>query len=151
MLIQTRRNPTDVQLVALYDGTRRAETTFLKIVALADQFSVSSDKEGVLQIEGMKNQSGELKRWREIAPLVYREIDGLERVGFRRDASGTVRRNTPLPCDLRRTARSVVREQNLYRFAGWWKFAARALHRVAVARRGHNPQTISAPSLHYEN
>src|SRR5215475_505059 len=71
----------------VYDGTRRGETTFLKTLALVDQFSVTSDKEGILQIEGMKNQSGELKRWREIAPLVYREIDGLERIGFRRDAS----------------------------------------------------------------
>ena len=81
----------------LYDGTRRGETTLLKILALAGQFSVGSDKEGVLQIEGMKNQSGELQRWREIAPLVYREIDGLERIGFRRDASGAVTEVLPFP------------------------------------------------------
>src|SRR5207244_8249685 len=55
------------------------------------------DKNGVLQIEGMKNQSGELKRWREIAPLIYREIDGLERIGFRRDASGAVGEMLPFP------------------------------------------------------
>ena len=81
----------------LYDGTRRGETTLLKILALAGQFNVRSDKEGVLQIEGMKNQSGELQRWREIAPLVYREIDGLERLGFRRDASGAVAEMLPFP------------------------------------------------------
>ena len=81
----------------LYDGTRRGETTLLKILALVGQFKVSSDKEGVLQIEGMKNQSGELKRWREIAPLIYREIDGLERLGFRRDASGAVGEMLPFP------------------------------------------------------
>src|SRR5262249_54534415 len=81
----------------LYDGTRRGETTLLRILALIGQFSVRSDKEGVLQIEGMKNQSGELKRWREIAPLVYREIDGLERIGFRRDASGFVGEMLPFP------------------------------------------------------
>src|SRR5215472_14464465 len=40
----------------LYEGTRRGETTLLKILALASQFGVKSDKEGVLQIEGMKNQ-----------------------------------------------------------------------------------------------
>src|SRR6266702_6850620 len=45
----------------------------------------------------MKNQSGELKRWREIAPLIYREIDGLERIGFRRDASGAVGEMLPFP------------------------------------------------------
>ena len=74
-----------------------AETTLLKIVALAGQFSVRSDKEGVLQIEGMKNQSGELQRWREIAPLVYREIGGFERLGFRRDASGAIAEILPFP------------------------------------------------------
>jgi len=81
----------------LYEGTRRAETTFLRMLSLVDQFSVSSDKEGVLQVEGMKNQSGELKRWRAIAPLIYREIDGLERIGFRRDASGAVSEMLPFP------------------------------------------------------
>ena len=84
-------------ITGFYNGTRRGETTFLSILALADQSKVSSDKEGVLQIEGMKNQSGELKRWREVAPLVYREIDGLERIGFRRDASGAIGEMLPFP------------------------------------------------------
>jgi hypothetical protein len=81
----------------LYDGTRRGETTPLRILALVGQSSVRSDKEGVLQIEGMKNQSGELKRWREIAPLVYREMHGLNRIAFRRDASGAVAEMLPFP------------------------------------------------------
>jgi len=84
-------------ITGFYNGTRRGETTFLSILALADQSQVSSDKEGVLQIEGMKNQSGELKRWREVAPLIYREIDGLERIGFRRDASGAIGEMLPFP------------------------------------------------------
>ena len=81
----------------VYDGTRRGETTFLKILALLSQVRVSSDKEGVLTVEGDKNQRGELKKWKEIAPLVYGEIDGLERIAFRRDASGTVREMLPFP------------------------------------------------------
>jgi CubicO group peptidase (beta-lactamase class C family) len=81
----------------IYEGTRRGDTTFLRILALADQFKVSSDKEGILQIEGMKNQGGELKRWREIAPLIYREIDGSERIAFRRDASSAVSEMLPFP------------------------------------------------------
>ena len=81
----------------VYDGTRRGETTFLRILALLGQFRATSDKEGVIQIEGMKNQSGELKRWREIAPLIYREVDGLEKIGFRRDPSGAVSELLPFP------------------------------------------------------
>jgi hypothetical protein len=81
----------------MYDGTRRGETTLLKIVALPSQFRVSSDKDGVLTVEGEKNQGGELKKWKEIAPLVYNEIDGLEKIAFRRDRSGTVREMLPFP------------------------------------------------------
>ncbi len=81
----------------IYDGTRRAETTFLNLIALLDQFRVSSDKEGILTVEGNKDQSGELKKWKEIAPLVYSEVDGRERIAFRRDASGTVREMLPFP------------------------------------------------------
>jgi CubicO group peptidase (beta-lactamase class C family) len=81
----------------VYDGTRRGETTFQKILALLSQFRVGSDKDGVLRIEGEKNQGGELKKWKEIAPLVYSEIDNLEKIAFRRDASGTVREMLPFP------------------------------------------------------
>ena len=81
----------------VYDGTRRSETTFLRLVALMDQFSVKTDKDGVLTVEENKNQRGELKKWKEIAPLVYNEVDGSERIAFRRDPSGKVTEMLPYP------------------------------------------------------
>ena len=81
----------------VYDGTRRGETTFLKLLALLGQFKVSGDKDGILTVEGNKNQSGELKKWKEIAPLFYNEVDGSERIAFRSDASGNVREMLPFP------------------------------------------------------
>jgi len=48
-------------------------------------------------VEGNKNRSGELKKWKEIAPLVYREVDGSERIAFRGDASCGVREMLPFP------------------------------------------------------
>jgi len=81
----------------VYDGTRRGETTFLKLLALLGQFKVSGDKDGILTVEGNKNQSGELKKWKEIAPLVYNEVDGSERIAFRSDASGAVTEILPFP------------------------------------------------------
>jgi CubicO group peptidase (beta-lactamase class C family) len=99
---KTELDPKTVQIDGLavsgtYDGTRRGETTFLKFLALLGQFTVTSDKDGVLTVEDMKNQRGELKKWREIAPLIYAEIDGLDRIAFRRDASGAVREILPDP------------------------------------------------------
>ena len=81
----------------VYEGTRRGETNFLKIAALLGQFSVRSNADGVLTIEGMKNQRNELKQWREMAPLVYGEIDGPEKIAFRSDVSGTVSEMLPFP------------------------------------------------------
>ena len=81
----------------VYDGTRRSETNFLRLVALLDQFSVKSDKDGILTVEDNKNQRGELKKWKEIAPLVYNEVDGSERIAFRRDPSGKVTEMLPFP------------------------------------------------------
>ena len=81
----------------VYDGTRRGETTFLKLLALLGQFKVSGDKDGILTVEGNKNQSGELKKWKEIAPLVYNEVDDSERIAFRSDASGAVTEILPFP------------------------------------------------------
>jgi CubicO group peptidase (beta-lactamase class C family) len=96
--IDSNTQKSDGQKVSgLYDGTRRGETTFLKLVALLDQFGVSSDKNGILTVEGNKNQSGQLKKWKEISPLVYSEIDSSERIAFGRDASGKVREILPFP------------------------------------------------------
>jgi CubicO group peptidase (beta-lactamase class C family) len=81
----------------VYDGTRRSETSFLRMVALLDQFNVKSDQDGILTVEENKNQRGELKKWKEIAPLVYNEVDGSERIAFRRDPSGKVTEMLPFP------------------------------------------------------
>jgi len=89
---------TDGRAVSgVYDGTRRSDTTFLRLVALVDQFSVTSDKDGILTVEGNKNQRGELKKWKEVAPLVYNEVDGNERIAFRHDASANVTEMLPFP------------------------------------------------------
>ena len=89
---------TDGRAVSgVYDGTRRSDTTFLRMIALLDQFSVNSDKDGILTVEGNKNQRGELKKWKEIAPLVYNEVDGNERIAFRHDLSANVTEMLPFP------------------------------------------------------
>ncbi|MGE5208105.1 MAG: serine hydrolase domain-containing protein [Alphaproteobacteria bacterium] len=96
--VETSTQKSDGRKVSgVYDGTRRGETTFLKVLALLGQFSVSSDKDGILTVEGNKNQGGELKKWKEIAPLVYNEVDGSERIAFRADASGSVNEMLPFP------------------------------------------------------
>ena len=79
----------------MYQVSRRGESSFLKLGAMLGEAAVRSDQEGVLTLEGDKNLRGALKRWEEIAPLVYREIDGHDIIAFRRDADGIVRTMFP--------------------------------------------------------
>jgi CubicO group peptidase (beta-lactamase class C family) len=74
----------------VYQGSRRGESTLLKLPAVLGQIAVNADENGVVTIEGVMSPRGGLKRWREIGPLLYREIDGPDTIAFRRDGNGNV-------------------------------------------------------------
>jgi CubicO group peptidase (beta-lactamase class C family) len=77
-------------VTGIYSWSRRADSTLLKVAALLGQASVRTDQDGVLTIEGAQSPRGGLKQWREIGPLVYREVDGPDVIAFRRNANGIV-------------------------------------------------------------
>src|SRR5258707_12636217 len=66
-----------------YQISRRSDSTFLRSLALANQANVTADTNGVLTIDSFKNSRGSPLRWQEIAPLIYREINGEKMIGFR--------------------------------------------------------------------
>jgi hypothetical protein len=74
----------------VYTGTRRADSSLLKVASILGQSSVRADENGIVTVEGVQSPRGGLKRWREIGPLLYREIDGPDLMAFRRDLNGVV-------------------------------------------------------------
>ena len=84
----------------LYTTSRRSDSTFLKIAAILGQYGVHSDEKGILTIEGNKNLRGSLKRWREIGPLLYHEVDGPGLIAFRRNEKGVVTELVSSPITL---------------------------------------------------
>src|SRR5260370_19682419 len=66
-----------------YQISRRSDSTFLRTLALANQANVAADTNGVLTIDSFKDSRGTPIRWQEIAPLIYREINGEKLIGFR--------------------------------------------------------------------
>ena len=85
----------------VYSGTRRAESTLLKVAAVLGQMAISSDDKGVLTIEGVQSPRGGLKRWREIGPMVYHEVDGPDVIAFRQNGNGVVTELLPaMPSQL---------------------------------------------------
>lgn len=80
-----------------YITSRRSETSFLKVTAILGESGVRPNADGTISIDTSKNLRGELKRWREISPLVFREVDGPDKLAFRKDASGRVVEMLPQP------------------------------------------------------
>jgi CubicO group peptidase (beta-lactamase class C family) len=71
-----------------YLTSRRAESNFLKATAVGDNFLVTPEDNGLIKIEPYKDFNGQFKKWQEIAPLVYRSVNGKDLVAFRRDERG---------------------------------------------------------------
>ena len=81
----------DVQAVSgYYMPSRRSQTNILKLTSMLGQLKVFSDPDGGIRIDPLKDSAGELIRWQEVGPLLYRQRDGQDRVAFRRDASGNL-------------------------------------------------------------
>ena len=71
-----------------YMVTRRNDSTFLRAAAVTGGIHVSAGEGGVITISGFSDLNGQPKKWRAVAPLTFREVDGQDMVAFRRNAAG---------------------------------------------------------------
>jgi CubicO group peptidase (beta-lactamase class C family) len=73
-----------------YLTTRRSESSFLKVGAVEDNVEVTPDENGTIKVEPFKDFNGQIKKWQEIAPLVYRSVNGQDLLAFVRDYNGNM-------------------------------------------------------------
>jgi hypothetical protein len=73
-----------------YQPTRRSESTKLKFDGLMSQRSASLNKDGVLQIEDVKDLRGHTVNWKPIGKDLFQEVDGQRRLFAIRNGQGTV-------------------------------------------------------------
>jgi hypothetical protein len=76
-----------LSLAGYYMSSRRSQTNFLDFGNAIDQTKVVPNDDGSITIDPFKGFNGELKKWREIGPMVYREEDGQDKVAFKKDAN----------------------------------------------------------------
>ena len=84
-----------------YLASRRAQTTILRALwwVLAES-SVSKAGDGTIQVDQMKDPSGNPKSWRGIGNATFREIDGQQLLVFKRDSSGQMQMLTDDPTEI---------------------------------------------------
>jgi CubicO group peptidase (beta-lactamase class C family) len=73
-----------------YIVSRRSQTTLLKVLTVQGETKVNPNDDGTLSISDLKEMNGEPKTFREIAPLIFRDMNSQDRVGFKRDSSGNI-------------------------------------------------------------
>jgi len=80
----------DARSVAgLYESSRRFETNIMAITTLLGETKVSVDpKDNTIYIDDFKLPNGQLKHFREIGPLFYRDVNGMDKIAFVTDSSG---------------------------------------------------------------
>jgi hypothetical protein len=82
------------QVAGRYLVSRRGESTIVAglwtLLPILEP-KVFSNPDGTISVSGFKGANGQLKRYREIAPLVYQEVDGQDRIAFVREPSGRMR------------------------------------------------------------
>lgn len=69
-------------MVGSYKSSRRAESSFLVLASLLSQVGVTVD-DGGLVIPALTGLNGQPMEWREVAPFVWHEVGGKERLAAR--------------------------------------------------------------------
>jgi hypothetical protein len=81
----------DADLVkGYYQVSTRSNATILRFISSAQQLNVTADANGVLTTDLLKDSRGSATRWQEVAPLIYREINGERMIGFRHGSNEQV-------------------------------------------------------------
>lgn len=88
----------DAQIVSgTYMPSRRGDTSFLKAAALLGEATVAATADGSIEVSALTGTNGKPKRWREVAPLTFREVDGQSTLIFKPDQDGNLRMILPFP------------------------------------------------------
>ena len=61
-----------------YILSRRAESSFVSVINLASPFKIVTNEDGTISLPLLHALNGEPKKWHEVAPFVWGEVDGKE-------------------------------------------------------------------------
>ena len=78
-------------MAGLYDNSRRFESSFLAVLKLLGQTKVIATGDGTITVPSMQGWNGAPKKWQEIAPFVWAEVGGKERLAAKLEDGRVVR------------------------------------------------------------
>lgn len=80
-----------------YMLSRRSENSFLRVASILSEAKVEPREDGTIEIASLTEPSGQPKRWREIAPMTFQDVNGQDKLIFKNDANGNMQLIIPYP------------------------------------------------------
>ena len=80
-----------------YMISRRLESSAFKLFAVIGEATVAAREDGTIEVSSLTETNGKPKRWREIAPLTFRDVNGQDSLIFKPDADGRMQMVLPYP------------------------------------------------------
>lgn len=71
-----------------YVSSRGWKTSFMKLASVLSEVNVKAGPGGMLRVSQFKALDGQVKKWKEVAPMIWREVGGQSRLAFRYDRAG---------------------------------------------------------------
>jgi len=76
------------EVAGFYETSRRVETSFLALTTPLEEAKVIPNDDGTISVDPLKGTNGQLKKYEEISPFLFREVHGQDHVAFKKDAAG---------------------------------------------------------------
>ncbi|SDX91438.1 CubicO group peptidase, beta-lactamase class C family [Lysobacter enzymogenes] len=119
------------QLVGRYENSRQSASNFLAIARFLGSSVVTLNDDDTVSVSSLRTRDGRIKRWREIEPYVWQELDGDSRLAAKREHGQIV----AIASDDAPPA-MWLQPVPAWRSAGWMLpllYAAAAVHVLALA------------------
>ena len=91
------RRRTRSRSVGNYWLSRRSATNIAAVTSALDQVEVTENADGTISLDRVKDLAGNPKHFKEIAPLLFRDVDGQSHIAFIKDYAGRQIIVTDLP------------------------------------------------------
>jgi hypothetical protein len=76
------------EIAGFYKSSRRFDSSFLSLTTFLGEPHVVVNSDGSISVDPLKGANGELKKFEEISPFLYREVHGQDHIGFKKDSDG---------------------------------------------------------------
>jgi CubicO group peptidase (beta-lactamase class C family) len=68
------------QIAGTYENSRRADSSFMIAEEIFNERTIRVNPDATISLSGSVDANGHLRKWREVAPLRWREVDGMHRL-----------------------------------------------------------------------